>query len=559
MSCSHSNNDNDTNNNDLAVMMIPCQDCGHLVPESNMAIHHATACGGRARPHQHPPPSASAIPTSSNIEEDPTRIVGLRQRRMDGSRNNRNEPTENRLKTEDNHRNNNNHTHNEQINEDDIHSSEARRVQQHNVVDLTTAAAGSPFTAPTFETQNDPNDKALTKIEEDDDDNDDDDMVVEEQWSCPRCTLLNPISDSTCNACRYENEDNSTVRPPDSMRRERLVPEDPNGSFRMNVPSDADNINNNSTNSFQTMAGSALVGTLLGAAGAHWNGRPVTSGIMEGAVTGLVGGAFLGEVLRDLQQTPFVSSTSTSHSHHHQQQQQEQSQEYPQSRDVASARSSASMGLPVYPSSFTNARVSSATDAEPEQHEVHDLTESSPPRRHQPQPRQSVRVVRHSNGSGMTTSVYTSNGSTTTTTYNDANHPVARDPLLNLLMHSLMEDDTEREARLMSIMSGRGRHLSIGGGVDGMSYDELLQTFGDGSDNLGASESDIHSLPTAQIRDPTQDLPVDQRQCSICLEDFAAGDVRKTLPCLHGFHEDCANKWLRSNGCCPICKHKVSS
>merc|ERR1711933_376497 len=95
------------------------------------------------------------------------------------------------------------------------------------------------------------------------------------------------------------------------------------------------------------------------------------------------------------------------------------------------------------------------------------------------------------------------------------------------------------------------------GGMDNMSYEQLLQAFGDGTDNLAAEESAIASLPTAVIKDPTKELPKDARTCAICLEDFQEGDVRKTLPCLHGFHEECVNKWLRTNGACPICKHRL--
>merc|ERR1712176_518804 len=95
--------------------------------------------------------------------------------------------------------------------------------------------------------------------------------------------------------------------------------------------------------------------------------------------------------------------------------------------------------------------------------------------------------------------------------------------------------------------------------VDGMNYEQLLQAFGDGTENLAAEERDIQSLPTAVIQDPLKELPEDARKCAICLEDFQSGETRKTMPCLHGFHEECVNKWLRTNGACPVCKHRLSS
>mmetsp|Transcript_2735 Transcript_2735/g.6114 ORF Transcript_2735/g.6114 Transcript_2735/m.6114 type:complete len:550 (-) Transcript_2735:110-1759(-) len=97
-----------------------------------------------------------------------------------------------------------------------------------------------------------------------------------------------------------------------------------------------------------------------------------------------------------------------------------------------------------------------------------------------------------------------------------------------------------------------------GENVDNMSYERLLQVFGDGSENRGASSEAISSLPVSKIGDPELELPDDKRQCSICLDDFCRGDERTTLPCLHGFHSACVNRWLSSNGACPVCKTSVS-
>ena len=48
--------------------------------------------------------------------------------------------------------------------------------------------------------------------------------------------------------------------------------------------------------------------------------------------------------------------------------------------------------------------------------------------------------------------------------------------------------------------------------------------------------------------------------CSICLDDFAAGEEVKTLPCLHHYHTRCVSEWLRRQGRrvgCPVCKTPV--
>lgn len=84
-------------------------------------------------------------------------------------------------------------------------------------------------------------------------------------------------------------------------------------------------------------------------------------------------------------------------------------------------------------------------------------------------------------------------------------------------------------------------------------YEELLAAFGDGTENLGADEGMIQSLPTQKLEGKPEG------ECAICLDPFQSGHTRKTLPCLHGFHPDCVDHWLRSNGSCPICKHRLGT
>ena len=93
--------------------------------------------------------------------------------------------------------------------------------------------------------------------------------------------------------------------------------------------------------------------------------------------------------------------------------------------------------------------------------------------------------------------------------------------------------------------------------IDGMSYEQLLQRFGDGTEHLAAQEHQIDSLPVSIVHNPEQSLPQDCRDCAICLEPFEDGQERKILPCLHGFHNPCITQWLRNNGACPICKFRI--
>ncbi|WCJ19647.1 RING/U-box superfamily protein [Euphorbia peplus] len=45
--------------------------------------------------------------------------------------------------------------------------------------------------------------------------------------------------------------------------------------------------------------------------------------------------------------------------------------------------------------------------------------------------------------------------------------------------------------------------------------------------------------------------------CSVCLEQVIVGEVIRTLPCLHQFHANCIDPWLRQQGTCPVCKSRA--
>jgi E3 ubiquitin-protein ligase BIG BROTHER-like protein len=95
--------------------------------------------------------------------------------------------------------------------------------------------------------------------------------------------------------------------------------------------------------------------------------------------------------------------------------------------------------------------------------------------------------------------------------------------------------------------------------IDNMNYEQMLRAFGNGTENMGAQDTVISQLPTHELKDPQKELPEDARQCAICLDDFEKGETRMCLPCFHGFHEGCCQKWLRQNGKCPVCQHRVST
>lgn len=63
----------------------------------------------------------------------------------------------------------------------------------------------------------------------------------------------------------------------------------------------------------------------------------------------------------------------------------------------------------------------------------------------------------------------------------------------------------------------------------------------------------IHRLSAAEVANASDDA----NQCMVCLEHFQADEQVKLLPCFHRYHVACVDEWLRRDGCCPVCKHRL--
>lgn len=99
------------------------------------------------------------------------------------------------------------------------------------------------------------------------------------------------------------------------------------------------------------------------------------------------------------------------------------------------------------------------------------------------------------------------------------------------------------------------------------------QRNGNGNRNGKGSKKIISALPTREWAPKPSAPPenvgtgeqnnnmgeVEVPSCMICLEEYKAGDIVKTLPCLHYFHSNCIDKWLRRNEKCPECRIPISS
>lgn len=56
------------------------------------------------------------------------------------------------------------------------------------------------------------------------------------------------------------------------------------------------------------------------------------------------------------------------------------------------------------------------------------------------------------------------------------------------------------------------------------------------------------------VKKEESDAPSSNESCAICIGDYKHGEKLRTLPCMHKFHVECVDKWLKQKSDCPICK-----
>ncbi|KAL6971120.1 hypothetical protein U1Q18_030802 [Sarracenia purpurea var. burkii] len=84
-------------------------------------------------------------------------------------------------------------------------------------------------------------------------------------------------------------------------------------------------------------------------------------------------------------------------------------------------------------------------------------------------------------------------------------------------------------------------------------YETLLALDESNHEHGGASISQINILPQSTVQCDNF-----EEACAICLETPTSGDTIRHLPCLHKFHKDCIDPWLRRRTSCPVCKSSIT-
>ena len=364
------------------------------------------------------------------------------------------------------------------------------------------------------------------------------DSGAQTEWSCPRCTLLNPRSATHCDAClfrRHINSNTSTYntaaampttasRPPDPIRSSRLIG-DPfvsdllhnedegwvnishrDALRRITNSGDPNNVTPNRLSTgiriFNSALNGAMIGSVFGGVG----------GMIFGAISGGLGGAYI--------------------------------------------------------SSRQNAEEVQGTN------EVEEVLREA----HQNGTRNGVRVHR---GRNHLIAISTENGSSRVLRLRYNGNARGGNAA------SQQAGDIAATEQALSELLLRMSHMHGLGGAGNvviqpnLTYEELLERFGMGDENRrGASEEVIDSYPVVIVGNDEDDekqetdlkkddhdgndnltsadeKTVDYGTCGICLEDYAKGDSQKCLSCPHSFHKECIDRWLKRVASCPICKKEV--
>ncbi|XP_071736339.1 uncharacterized protein [Rutidosis leptorrhynchoides] len=94
--------------------------------------------------------------------------------------------------------------------------------------------------------------------------------------------------------------------------------------------------------------------------------------------------------------------------------------------------------------------------------------------------------------------------------------------------------------------------LQLGREFNENDYEMLLALDDNNHQHGGATHAQINNLPQSTVQ--AENL----QECSICLETPTIGETIRHLPCLHRFHKDCIDEWLRRKTSCPVCKSSVT-
>ncbi|XP_051889434.1 uncharacterized protein si:ch211-59o9.10 isoform X2 [Pristis pectinata] len=130
------------------------------------------------------------------------------------------------------------------------------------------------------------------------------------------------------------------------------------------------------------------------------------------------------------------------------------------------------------------------------------------------------------------------------------------DPVLHDLQR-FFDDATGRSRRTRRHSRHQTTSIYLNDANDGNDYEDLLafeESQGSAVAQKKLSSTEINRLPITFF-DPKH--AAEKTQCHICFNDYSLGEKLRILPCLHDYHSQCIDRWLKGHLSCPICRVDV--